>query len=99
MIRRGVRGPLAGRRRPHDEESSRDLRRSSTYVSMIAAAAISLLASAALSTGATAAGPAAVSVVAAEQHDLPVYVYAPGTVQASQAVIIRSRVDGIVTQV
>ena len=97
MVCHGVSDPLAGRRRPLDEEPSRNLRRSSAYVFMIAAAAIPLFSIGLVSTDATAAGPAAVPVVAAERHDLPIYVYAPGTVEASQMVIIRSRVDGIVT--
>ena len=99
MIRRGVSGPLAGRRRTHDEEPSRNQRRSSSYASQIAGATILLLSTGSIHAGGAATAPAVVPVVAAERHDLPVYVYAPGTVQASQAVIIRSRVDGIVTKV
>jgi len=83
----------------HDEESSRDRCRSSSYASRLAGVAILLLSTGLFSAGGAAAAPAAVPVVAAERHDLPVYVYAPGTVQASQAVTIRSRVDGVVTQV
>jgi membrane fusion protein, multidrug efflux system len=98
MVRRRVRDPLAGRRRAQDQESSRDRRRPSSYAAQIAAAAILLLSTGLICAGGAAAAPAAVPVVAAERRDLPVYVYAPGTVQASQAVIIRSRVDGIVTQ-
>src|SRR3984885_2151003 len=99
MVRRRVSDTLAGWRRAHDEESSRDPCRSSSYASQIAGAAILLLSTGFISASGAAAAPAAVPGVAAERRDLPVYVYAPGTVQASQAVTIRSRVDGVVTQV